>query len=128
MAEQLIDSMSVKWDPSRYQDEYRESLLAWIEEKATNEGRTPVPAVPDEDSQPAGQIIDIVDLLKQSMKSGGRGSKSDTGKKGEKKGTSEITKLVPKAKPKASAKTKTKARPKAKSRTATKSVAKRKAR
>lgn len=113
MAEQLIDSMSVEWDPSRYQDDYRESLLAWIEEKAANEGRTPAPRAPDEDDEPAGQIIDIVDLLKESMKTSRRGS--DTSQKKEPKKSGEITKLVPKAKTKAKAKAKPKAKSKTKS-------------
>jgi DNA end-binding protein Ku len=34
MAEQLIDSLSSKFDPSAYRDEYREELLALIERKA----------------------------------------------------------------------------------------------
>jgi len=130
MAEQLIETMTVAWDPSRYQDEYRESLLAWIEEKAANEGRTPAPAVPDEDSQPAGEIINIVDLLKESMKSSGRSTKPDADKKGGKKSTAEITRLVPQDKSSAGTKAKAKAKPKAKSKTksAAKSEAKRKAR
>lgn len=136
MSEQLIETMSVKWDPSRYQDEYRESLLAWIEEKAANEGKTPAPAVPDEDGQPAGEIINIVDLLKQSMKSGGRSSRPDVAKKGAKGNTSKITKFVPKAtakptaKPNTKAKAKAKAKPKAKAKTrpGAKPLAKRKAR
>jgi DNA end-binding protein Ku len=34
MAEQLIDSLSTKFEPGSYKDEYREQLLALIEQKA----------------------------------------------------------------------------------------------
>src|ERR1043165_5721279 len=33
MAEALIDSMTSKWDPEKYQDDYREALMEVIEEK-----------------------------------------------------------------------------------------------
>ena len=34
MAEQLIDSLTRRFDPAAYRDEYREELLALIERKA----------------------------------------------------------------------------------------------
>lgn len=46
MAEQLIDSLSAEFDPSRYRDDYRDQVLALIERKAAGEEITsePVPA------------------------------------------------------------------------------------
>ena len=34
MAGKLVDSLQTKWDPARYEDEYRERLLEYIEAKA----------------------------------------------------------------------------------------------
>ena len=34
MANQLIESMTEKWRPEQYHDDYREALMAWIDSKA----------------------------------------------------------------------------------------------
>ena len=34
MAERFIESMTSKWQPEKYKDQYRERLMAWIEKKA----------------------------------------------------------------------------------------------
>jgi DNA end-binding protein Ku len=88
MAEQLIDSLATEFDPSAYRDEYREQLLALIEQKA--EGKEIVAA---ETAKPqATKAPDLMAALEQSI--------AAAKKKGGKKAT--------KAKP-----TKTKARAKA---------------
>ncbi|GIV03518.1 MAG: Ku protein [Armatimonadetes bacterium] len=61
---QLIEMMSAEWQPEKYKDQFREKLLASIEEKA----RTGAISV-----QPAGEaaatteVIDVMELLKQSL-------------------------------------------------------------
>src|SRR5262249_4972629 len=42
MAERLVDSMTVKWQPKKYQDDYREKMLKWIAQKAKL-GKIPMP-------------------------------------------------------------------------------------
>jgi DNA end-binding protein Ku len=37
MAEQLIDSLTVKWSPKKYRDTYRDKLLDVIKRKAKGE-------------------------------------------------------------------------------------------
>ena len=44
MAEQLIESLSGEFDPSRYRDDYRDQVLALIERKAAGEEITTEPA------------------------------------------------------------------------------------
>ena len=39
MAKALVDSMSSKWDPEKYQDDYREALMEVIEEKVESGGK-----------------------------------------------------------------------------------------
>jgi len=63
MAEQLIDSLSAKFDPSAYRDEYREQLLALIERKA--EGKEIVAAEAEEPQ--ATKAPDLMAALEESI-------------------------------------------------------------
>jgi DNA end-binding protein Ku len=65
MAEQLVEAMVEPWDPEQYRDAYREELLRLIEEKAEAGGVEPVAEAAPE--QPAGEVIDIMALLKRSV-------------------------------------------------------------
>src|SRR5205807_2522488 len=51
MAERLIEDLAAPWDPSRYKDEYREELMAFIEKKAESGGLETVEA-PEEAKVP----------------------------------------------------------------------------
>lgn len=78
MAVQLIESMSSDWDASAYHDDYREALLAWIEEKArTGKDKTTAPGKTERD-EPEAEIVDMMDLLKRSVAEHG-GGKSGSG-------------------------------------------------
>ena len=57
MAQALIESMSVAWEPEKYQDEYRTALLEIIEQKAKNKQIAGKPA-------PAPSPTNVVDLVK----------------------------------------------------------------
>jgi DNA end-binding protein Ku len=76
MAKQLVASMAEKWDPTKYHDEYRDDLLARIKRKA-KQGEIEDIDEPEE-APPKTNVIDLVNLLKQSMEKDGKG-------KGEKK-------------------------------------------
>jgi DNA end-binding protein Ku len=72
MAKQLVSSMIEPWDPSKYHDEYRDDLLARIKRKA-KEGEIEDVAEPKEKPARGGKVIDLAELLRQSMeKSGGK--------------------------------------------------------
>jgi DNA end-binding protein Ku len=65
MARALVDSMSSKWDPEKYHDDYREALMDVIEEKVESGGK-------EIDEKPkkapaATKVIDLVAVLQQSL-------------------------------------------------------------
>jgi DNA end-binding protein Ku len=62
MAQQLIDSLSSDFDPSRYHDEYREKVLELIERKAQGEEIAVQPEAP----QPA-KVPDLMAALEASL-------------------------------------------------------------
>jgi len=87
MAERLIADMTEVWDPSQYRDEYRDDLLALIEEKAATgqiQGRAAETEVPR-----GAEVIDLMSLLKRSVedkeKAGGGRAAREGGKKKPKK-------------------------------------------
>lgn len=86
MAETLIDSMSDKWDPANYKDEYRAALMKVIEQKIkaggkelpAQKGRRPLPA----------NVVDIVEVLQKSLaESERKKGKQPKGTAGAKPGT-----------------------------------------
>jgi DNA end-binding protein Ku len=64
MAEQLIESLTRRFDPSAYRDEYREQLLALIERKA--EGKDVLAAPEAEEPEPT-KAPDLMAALEQSI-------------------------------------------------------------
>lgn len=84
MAQQLIDSLSSDFDPSKYRDEYRETVLEMIERKAEGQ-EIAIQETPDEPEE----VPDLMAALEASIAQGKRQSK-------------------PKPKPKAKAKSKAK--------------------
>jgi DNA end-binding protein Ku len=62
MAQQLIDSLSSEFDPTRYRDEYRDKVLALIERKAQGEEI----AVQPEPAKPA-KVPDLMAALEASL-------------------------------------------------------------
>lgn len=63
MAQQLIDTLYAEFDPSRYQDEYREQLLELIDEKASGATVVSLPA-----KQPApANVTDLMAALEASI-------------------------------------------------------------
>ena len=78
IAEMLVESMSAEWEPSRYHDEYREALMDWIEKKARAGGA--IPAEPAETRErETGKVIDMMELLKQSVQQASKGRKKEAG-------------------------------------------------
>ena len=63
MATQLIESLSVEVDLSKYKDDYREKVLHLIHKKA--EGKEV--EVPKEERAP-GKVVNLIDVLKASLK------------------------------------------------------------
>jgi DNA end-binding protein Ku len=75
MAEQLIDSLTTKFDPGAYRDEYREQLLSLIERKAEGKDVLATPAA--EEPEPT-KAPDLMAALEESIAAaqGTRGGKA----------------------------------------------------
>jgi DNA end-binding protein Ku len=61
MAKQLIEAMSVKWEPDRYHDTYRERVNQLIESKRAGK------AVVFQSEAPKSNIVDLMSALKESV-------------------------------------------------------------
>jgi DNA end-binding protein Ku len=85
MAEQLIDGMMRDWDPARYKDRYYRDVMKMIEEKARHgtakqhHARMP--------GKVANDVVDLLDLLKQSVAKKGGAANDQKPKGGVKKAT-----------------------------------------
>jgi DNA end-binding protein Ku len=73
MAERLVAEMTDDWDPSKYHDEYRDELLAFIKKRGRAGHLAAAPETREEPATPKrADIIDIAELLKRSLaKTGG---------------------------------------------------------
>jgi DNA end-binding protein Ku len=77
MAKSLVDSMSSKWNPEKYKDDYREALMEVIEEKVEAGGKE-IEEKPKKAPKPT-KVIDLVSVLQKSLEQTG-GKKKATAK------------------------------------------------
>jgi DNA end-binding protein Ku len=113
MAEQLIDSLSTEFEPDAYKDEYREQLLALIEQKA--EGKEIV--APEAEAPKATKAPDLMAALEESIAAVKEKGGSDDGgaKKASKPKTAKASKSkTGKSSSKSKSKSKSSSRSKAK--------------
>ncbi len=75
MAEQLIASLAEPFEPERYTDDHRANLMKII--RAKMKGRKIEPKAPPEEA-PDGQVIDLMDRLRESIEQGRKGKSRDT--------------------------------------------------
>jgi DNA end-binding protein Ku len=76
MAKSLIDSMSSKWDPEKYKDDYKKALMEVIEEKVEAGGKE-IEEKPKKAPKPT-KVIDLVSVLQKSLDQTGTKKKSRT--------------------------------------------------
>jgi DNA end-binding protein Ku len=74
MAKSLIDSMSSKWNPEKYRDDYGEALMEVIEEKVEAGGKE-IEEKPKKAFKPT-KIIDLVSVLQKSLEQTGAKKKA----------------------------------------------------
>jgi DNA end-binding protein Ku len=79
MAKALIGSMTSKWDPEKYHDDYREAVMKVIEEKVEHGGED-IEEKPKKAPKPT-KVIDLVSVLQQSLEKAGGGSKKSSRRK-----------------------------------------------
>ena len=73
MARALVASMSGKWEPEKYRDDYKEALEKLIEQKVEKgDEATPKPA----HRPKATNVIDLVSVLQKSLEQSGGSKKS----------------------------------------------------
>jgi DNA end-binding protein Ku len=65
MAKALVHSMTAKWDPEKYHDEYREALMDVIEERVESGGEE-IEAKPKAKKE-STKVIDLVAVLQESL-------------------------------------------------------------
>jgi DNA end-binding protein Ku len=63
MAQALVDSMSVPWEPEKYKDEYRGAVMELIEQKAKNKKLPAPPAAAPRSTN----VVDLVKVLQESL-------------------------------------------------------------
>lgn len=70
LAQRLIADMTEDWSPDDMHDEYRESLMAYIEKKIASGEDVADVKDPDEDESEdsAGNVLDLADYLERSVK------------------------------------------------------------
>lgn len=77
LALQLVDTLAGSFEPDKYHDQYRETLLQAIEQKV--EGREI--AVPTSARKPPTKVVDLMHALEASLKAAPRGARAE-GRKG----------------------------------------------
>ena len=82
MAKSLIDSMSSKWNPEKYKDDYREALMEVIEEKVESGGKE-IEEKPKKAPKPT-KVIDLVSVLQKSLEETGAKKKTSARSRGKK--------------------------------------------
>ena len=71
MAKDLISKMSGKWDPGKYQDEYREALMEVIHKKVERGGKE-LPARGK--AKKPTNVVDLVSVLQESLQHAEKGT------------------------------------------------------
>ena len=77
MAKKLIDGMTAKWNPDKYEDDYKTQLMAMIEEKVKHpDQKQPAPKATKKPSN----VIDLMSVLEESLSHtrGGKGAATKT--------------------------------------------------
>lgn len=82
MGKALVESMTAKWDPEKYKDDYRDALLEVIEEKVESGGEEV--AEKPKAKKESSKVIDLVAVLQQSLAKTEGGKKKKSTKKSSK--------------------------------------------
>jgi DNA end-binding protein Ku len=76
LARQLIDSLSARWEPKKFKDEYRARVMELIRKKGRGEEIDTEP--PPEEK---GEVVDLMQALKASLEGGKKKSTARAGRK-----------------------------------------------
>lgn len=67
MAKRLVDDMSGHWEPEQYHDEFKDTILSLVEEKASKGKIAQVKSAETSAEQRDTNILDLTELLKRSL-------------------------------------------------------------
>lgn len=67
MAKSLVESLSAEWRPEEFRDEYRDALLALIDEKVAGLPPAPPAEEPEAAAGKPGEVVDFVAALQASI-------------------------------------------------------------
>lgn len=88
MAEALLESMSMPWEPENYQDTYRERLLSIVERRLAEQGGAPVVEEPEEvPANAATNVVDFRKILQESLRKKGIAGAESAEERDSKEGT-----------------------------------------
>ena len=68
IAQQLVNSMTVKWNHKEYKDEFRLALQKWIDEKAKKQAVEQKTSAKKKTPAKSSNVVDFMGLLKKSLK------------------------------------------------------------
>jgi DNA end-binding protein Ku len=72
MARRLVEEMTGEWNPTAYRDTYRRDLMRRIKEKIRKrQTHVLTPATEPEEERPSAEVIDLMAVLRKSLKEGG---------------------------------------------------------
>src|SRR5687767_1452798 len=77
MALQLIDSLSAKWEPEKYTDEYRDNLMKVIQGKLKGKK----PKLQERETPQTADVVDLMARLRASLEGKGAADRKATGAK-----------------------------------------------
>ena len=80
MAHALVTSMTGKWEPQQFHDEYRQGLMQVIEQKVKTKGKH-LPAPKHRPQKAPSKVIDLVSILQKSLAQAEKGQHETTHKK-----------------------------------------------
>lgn len=87
MAKRLVEDMTAHWRPQEYQDTFQEKILKLVDQKV-RAGKVEQVETPDNSERRSADVIDLMELLKQSLRGEKPAQRSSTkkasGKQGEK--------------------------------------------
>jgi DNA end-binding protein Ku len=74
MAKKLIDDMSGEWTPEQYHDTFRDDILELVERKVRQGRIEEIEERPADRGHVPSNVVDLTELLKRSLRGGGRGA------------------------------------------------------
>lgn len=80
MASQLIDDMTASWEPALYTDRFVEAIRKLVANRVKTGETSIVEPIDDDTAMPSSNVIDLTELLRNSLKAREKGARTESGK------------------------------------------------